>query len=172
MTDQFFPAVAVGVAAVACITDLRSRRIPNVLTFGAAAAALLAHLLVGGLSAVPQAMLGWLVGAALFLPFFLLGGMGAGDVKLVAALGAWLGPEGTLPLVIYASIAGGVIALAVALGRGYLRTALRNVGGLLAYWWYVGPRRMDSMTLERSQSPRLAYAVPVLVGTLVTIWLG
>ena len=81
------------ISLVACVTDVRSRRIPNVLTFGAAIAALGYHSIAGGWDGAQNAMFGWVVGTALFLPFFLLGGMGAGDVKLVAALGAWLGPH-------------------------------------------------------------------------------
>src|SRR5262245_64849156 len=98
--------VALSIGVVACVTDLRTRRIPNVLTFGAAALALAFHGIVGGLPGVQSAALGWLAGLAMFLPFFLLGGMGGGDVKLLAALGAWLGPGEAFWLAIYASIAG------------------------------------------------------------------
>ena len=83
-------AIAIGLTAVVC--DLRTRRIPNVLTLGGAALALVAGLTAGGASGLAQAVGGWLLGAILFFPFFALGGMGAGDVKLIAALGAWLGP--------------------------------------------------------------------------------
>ncbi len=113
---------------IACVTDVRSRRIPNVLTLGGAAAALVFHAVTAGGAGVGAATIGWLVGTAVFLPFFLLGGMGAGDVKLMAALGAWLGPAEAFAIAIYASLAGGVLALGVALATGYLRTALRNVG--------------------------------------------
>jgi prepilin peptidase CpaA len=163
--------VAVGVGVVACVTDLRHRRIPNVLTFGAAGLALLFHGVVGGVSGLQSAVIGWLVGTALFLPFFLLRGMGGGDVKLMAALGAWLGPGDAFWLAIYASVAGGVMAVMVSLARGYLATALRNLRNLLTYWFLVGPRPMVSLTLDRSDAPRLAFAVPMLVGTMVTVWL-
>lgn len=164
-------AVIVGVAFLACVTDIRSRRIPNVLTFGAAAAAIAYHSSTAGLDGLQISALGWLAGAAAFMPFFLLGGMGAGDVKLLAALGAWMGPASAFWLAIYASLAGGVIAVGVALGTGYLRTALANVRNLLTYWALVGPKPMPALTLERGTSPRLAYAVPIFVGTLVTLWL-
>jgi prepilin peptidase CpaA len=111
------------------------------------------------------------VGTVLFLPFFLLRGMGGGDVKLLAALGAWLGPGDAFWLAIYASVAGGVMAIAVSLARGYLMTALRNVWSLLTYWALVGPRPMPSLTLDQGHGPRLAFAVPMWVGTMVTIWL-
>jgi prepilin peptidase CpaA len=171
MLDSFVTLVALAIGAIACITDIRTRRIPNVLTFGAAVAAVLFHGFQAGAPGLQSAVTGWVAGTALFLPFFLLGGMGGGDVKLLAALGAWLGPGDALWLAIYASLAGGVMAIGVALLRGYLGTALRNLATLLGSWCLTGPRSMPAMTLERSKGPRLAYAVPVLVGTMVTVWL-
>jgi prepilin peptidase CpaA len=171
MPQIFVTVVALIVGLVACVTDVQTRRIPNVLTFGAAAAAVAVHTLAGGVGGLGTSVGGWLLGAALFLPFFALGGMGAGDVKLLAALGAWLGPRDILWVAIYASMAGGVMAVVVALGSGYLRTALRNVRNLVTYWALVGPRPVPGMTLEESKAPRQAYAVPIFAGTVVTVWL-
>src|SRR5262245_5110118 len=105
-----FVVLAVGV--VACVTDVRTRKIPNLLTFGAAACGLIFHLVINGFSGLALALAGWAIGIVLFLPFFLLRGMGAGDVKLLAALGAWLGPLQVVWLALFASLAGGVMALA------------------------------------------------------------
>lgn len=170
-TNDIAQLVALTIGVIACVTDIRTRRIPNVLTFGAAAAALVFHGISGGLPGLQTAVFGWIVGTALFLPFFLLGGMGGGDVKLLAALGAWLGPGTAFWLAIYASIAGGVLAVVVALARGYLMTAFRNLRGLFVHWSIVGPRPLDSLTLEHGKAPRLAFAVPMLVGMMVTLWL-
>lgn len=162
--------MALGVALTACVTDVRSRRIPNVLTLGGAAAALVFHAVTAEGAGIGTAAMGWLVGTAVFLPFFLLGGMGAGDVKLMAALGAWLGPAEAFAIAIYASLAGGVLALGVALATGYLRTAFRNVGRLLKFWWLVGPRPMAGMTLDQSKSPRVAFAIPICCGLVMALW--
>jgi prepilin peptidase CpaA len=97
--------------------------------------------------------------------------MGGGDVKLLGALGAWLGPRDAFWVAIYASMAGGVMAIALAVGSGYLRTALTNLRNLLTYWALVGPRPLSGMTLEDSKAPRLAYALPIFAGTVVTLWL-
>jgi prepilin peptidase CpaA len=113
---------------------------------------------------------GWATGVALFLPFFLLRGMGAGDVKLLAALGAWLGPMQTIWLALFASMAGGVMALIVASSSGYLRSMVRNIGNMLLFWYIAGPRPVPDQTLDRSASPRLAYAIPIFVGTVITLW--
>lgn len=171
MGDMVVSVVALLVGFVACVTDVRTRRIPNVLTFGAAAIAAIVHMAAGGFTGLASSAGGWALGVVLFLPFFALGGMGAGDVKLLAALGAWLGPRDILWVAIYTSLAGGVMALAVALGRGYLGTALRNVRALVTSWVLIGPRPVSGMTLDDSPAPRLAYAVPIFAGTVVTIWL-
>jgi prepilin peptidase CpaA len=108
---------------------------------------------------------------ALFFPFYALGGMGAGDVKLLGAIGAWLGPMGALWTGLYGAIAGGILALIVALGRGYARTALKNVGTMLRVWTVAGVKPVDGLTLADSGSIRLPYAVPLAVGALATLWM-
>ena len=162
---------ALGVGVVACLMDLRSRRIPNWLTFGSAAAALGFHTVTAGLAGALSSGAGWLIGVLLFFLPFALGGMGGGDLKLLAALGAWLGPIPAVWLTLYTGVAGGILALVVASARGYLPTALRNVWTLLAHWRAVGIRPLNELSLAGSDSPRLAYAVPILLGTVVTIWL-
>jgi prepilin peptidase CpaA len=164
------PLVLVSIGVAACVFDVRTRRIPNWLTLGAALAGLLVQTVSGGADGALAASGGWAVGLLLFLPFFLLGGMGGGDVKLLAALGAWLGPRDAIWLAVYASIAGGVLAVVVALARGYLSTALRNVAAMAAYWRTVGLRPVPDLTLESPAAPRLAYAIPILAGVLVTLW--
>jgi len=158
-------------AGCACVWDLRTRRIPNLLTFGATAAAVLFHVVTGGVHGGATSLGGWLVGAGLLLAPFVLGGMGAGDVKLVAALGAWLGPVDTVWLALYTGVAGGVMALVVATLNGYLLQACRNIWVLLSYWRLAGIRPMAELTLETGGGPRLAYAAPILAGTAITLWL-
>src|SRR5262245_9642334 len=98
--------VAIGIVLIAVVWDLRTRRIPNVLTFGATIAALAVHWYFGGFTGAGRTLGGWAVGFAFFFPFFALGGMGAGDVKLVGAIGAWLGPMPAVWVALFTSIAG------------------------------------------------------------------
>ena len=163
--------IAIAVALAACVTDLRARRIPNVLTFGAAALALVYHGTASGGAGLLWSLAGWLVGLALFFLPFALGGMGGGDIKLLAALGAWFGPSDVVWLALYTGVAGGLMAIVVALVRGYLPTALRNVGLLLTHWRVAGIRPLPELTIEHSAAPKLAYAIPIFIGTTVTIWL-
>ena len=157
---------------LACITDLHTRRIPNALTVSAIAAAVAFHGVTGGLSPAGWSLAGCLVGALLFFPMFALRGMGAGDVKLLAAVGAWLGPSQVVIAALATSVAGGVIAVAVAVGHGYLETAVRNLWMLLTHWRVTGIRPLENVTLQGTRGPRLAYAFPIAIGTLVTLWLG
>jgi len=164
-------AAALTTAIVACATDFRTRRIPNVLTFGSAAAGLLFHLIRGGAGDGTTAAAGWAAGAAVFFVPFVLRGLGGGDVKLLAALGAWLGPQEVIWLALYTGVAGGVMAIVVSLARGYLRRALQNVWMLLCHWRVAGLQALPGLTLETSAAPKLAYAFPILAGTMVSIWL-
>lgn len=156
---------------LACVSDLRTRRIPNELTFSAIACALVFHLVAGGPGAAGRSLAGCLLGALLFFPMFALRGMGAGDVKLLAAVGAWLGPSQVASVALATSLAGGVIAIVMAMTRGYLSTAIRNLWMLLMHWRVAGVRPLQQVTLQGTRGPRLAYAVPISIGTLVMLWL-
>lgn len=172
MTSSFvIPSAVIGISLIACVTDLRTRRIPNILTFGAALVGLVAHAALDGPAGALTAAGGWLTGLIIFLPFFALGGMGGGDVKLLAALGAWLGPYQTLYLALYSGVAGGVLAIVVAFSRGYLRVALANVLDILRYWHASGIRPVPNFTLDTPHAPRLAYALPMFIGVMATLWL-
>jgi len=159
------------IALIACVFDIRTRRIPNLLTFGAAIAAGALNLVVGGLSGLGWSTVGWLVPVLLFLPFFALQGLGAGDVKLLGALGAWLGPLNALYLAFFTALAGGVAALLVVCFRGYVRQAFGNLRLLFTHWWIAGMRPLPELTLNGGRSPRVAYAIPIAVGTVATLWL-
>ena len=164
---------AVGsVAAVAAVCDVRTGRIPNALTFGAAAAGFMFSAIHAGPSGLSTSLLGCVVGLGLFLPFFMLRGMGGGDVKLLAAIGAWLGPIGALQAALWASLAGGVLAVVVSISSGYLFDALRNLLAMVAVWRTVGPSPISGVTLAESRGPRLCYAVPIGIGALVALWVG
>ena len=169
MTPAHIAGLAI--AAIACVTDLRSRRIPNVLTFGAALAGLVYQLATGGIDGLGQGALGWLVGVVAFILPFALGGLGGGDVKLLGALGAWLGPSDAVWLALYTGAAGGAMAVVVSLINGYFGTAMQNIKLLLCHWQVAGVGALREITLEHSGGPKLAYALPILTGLVATIWL-
>jgi prepilin peptidase CpaA len=117
---------------LAAASDLAARRIPNRLLLAGMLGAFALHLA----SAAPlHAVLGGLAGAAtgllVFLPLYLLRGMAAGDVKFLAAVGAFSAPLETLHVALIAVLAGGVMGLAVVLARGRLPALLANLRSLL-----------------------------------------
>jgi prepilin peptidase CpaA len=165
--------IATGMSAA--VWDIRTRRIPNALTFGSAIVAVAFHALdAGTVRAVPGAIAwsaaGCAVGFLLFLPLFLLGGMGAGDVKLLAAMGAWLGPAAVCWVAIYGSVAGGVMALPLIVARRAVGRTWSNIWGLIGYWRLAGIRPHPGLTLETPGAIRLPYALPIAVGALLTLW--
>jgi prepilin peptidase CpaA len=171
MTPEHIRTIAVLlVASLAAAFDVRTRRIPNVLNFGGALAALVFAFMNAGLQGTLTVAAAWLLGVAVFFPVFALRGMGAGDVKLMAALAAWLGPMDTLYLAFFSSLAGGIAAVLVATARGYARQALSNIWLMLMHWRVAGPQPVSGFTLQDGQAPRLAYAIPIAVGAVFTLW--
>jgi prepilin peptidase CpaA len=163
--------VVLGVVLIAAVIDVRTHRIPNILTFGSAAAAFAYHAWAGGAAGLGASAGGWAIGVGLFLPMFLLKGMGGGDVKLLGAVGAWLGPVGVLYAGLYSVMAGGILALVVGGVHGYLGKAFSNIWGLLGMWRTAGIQPLPGLTIEDSVGPRLAYGLAIAAGTLATVWL-
>jgi prepilin peptidase CpaA len=170
--ETSMPSFVVTVLALAGAGwDLSTRRVPNVFTFGAAALAFVYFAVVGGTAGATWSALGWATGLALFLPLFAVGALGAGDVKLLAAFGAWLGPSGALWSSLWAAMLGAAMALVVAAFNGYLSQALRNVFAILNVWRVLGPCRVAGLTLDDATGPRLAYAVPIAAGAMLALFL-
>lgn len=163
-------AAAVVIVLIACAYDVATSRIPNALTLAAAALALIVHGITPAGGGVMWAVAGLVAGMAIFFPLFALGAMGAGDVKLMAALGAWLGAKAIVFVALYGSIAGGVLALLVAVRRSYLRQALSNLRMLAWHWRAYGIKPLPALTLESAHSLRLPYAVAIAAGLAMTLW--
>jgi prepilin peptidase CpaA len=104
--------------------DLRTKRIPNFLTLGTALAGLGFQLGYGGWAGGLNGLLGLALGIALLILPYGLGGVGAGDVKALAALGAWMNPVQTMHLFFYMAMAGGVMALGMLWWKGQMLATL------------------------------------------------
>jgi prepilin peptidase CpaA len=157
-----FLALSLGLAA-AVVTDVRTRRIPNWLTGAIAAGGF--GLAFGGGSVTPaQAALGLGLGLALMLPGHVIGATGAGDVKLMAAVGAFLGPGLVFRAFLYSALAGGVIALAVAAHRGLLADTMLGTGRLV-----TAPAATRDAIVAPGRRNRFAYGPAIAVGTFITL---
>jgi prepilin peptidase CpaA len=151
-----------GSGLMGALIDLKTRRVPNPLTLGIAAAGLvLAATRLSGLS-VAAAALGFSVGVGLMLLPYIFGAMGGGDVKLFAALGTFLGPWPTVQAFLYTLLAGGVLAVVVALQRRRLQETMRNAAVLVQ----TGGENVAAIEHPTSNN-RFAYAPAIAIGTLV-----
>ncbi|HEX5271180.1 MAG TPA: A24 family peptidase [Gemmataceae bacterium] len=113
-------AVVLSAALAAAITDVWKFRVYNALTLPLLLAGLLYHGVREGPTGLALSVIGMLCGFGVLIVFYLLGGYGGGDVKLLAAVGAWLGPETTLYVFVASSLVAGVYALAIVLWYGRL----------------------------------------------------
>ena len=152
------------VLLMAVVTDLRSSRIPNWLTFSAMGFALAGHAWLGSMHGVMFSLAGLGTGLGLFFLIYLAGGIGAGDVKLMAAIGAFVGVYGVLSSAWLAMVVGGVYAIAAMCYQWGLATA----GQRLVYAAYgavlVGG---SAWTRELALPFKLRYGLAIAGGTLL-----
>jgi prepilin peptidase CpaA len=159
-------ALVIGAGIAATVIDVRRRRVPNVLTMGLASVGLvLAMAGVNGVT-VGSALGGLALGLALLLPAHVFGATGAGDVKLLAAFGALLGPGGVFEAFLRAAILGGVMALAVALWRGRLRETLYGTAMLVT----TRNRAVTAILAHPAANNRFPYAPAIACGALLVVF--
>jgi prepilin peptidase CpaA len=151
----------------ACVSDLRSRRIPNglVLIIGLAGLAY-ALAVMPPARAIVFAFGGCVVGLAIWLPFWALRVLGAGDVKLMAAAGTWLGAAGAVEASLIAAVVGGLIAIVVLARVRSESSALARFGV-----WMLMSRATRSIAPELTPvERRIPYGVALAAGAAVAAW--
>jgi len=157
----------VGVAAA---TDLARRRIPNRLLLAGLLAAAILHLAGADRAALLWGVAGAATGLLLFLPLYCLRGMAAGDVKLLATVGAFSTPLEVAHIALATVLVGGLMALAVVIARGRLRALLANLGCLLRPWLM----RLAGMPALAEPMPgpsvgNIPYGVAIAIGTALFV---
>ncbi len=164
----WWPTLIVLVLAV--FTDLRSRRIPNwlVLPFMFAGVAVSGWL--HGWHGIGQSLGGLGLGTLLFGILFLMGGMGMGDVKLCAAIGAWIGPAQLLLALVITGLAGGLMALCWALYGGFLGDLFSGSGELVFGLKQRGMRPHPELVLANPLTRKMPYAPAIAIGTLLSFF--
>lgn len=144
--------LTLGFGAAAVVEDLRSRTISNWTTVGAMAAGIIYHAATGGWTGLGSSLLGLLVGFCAFLVFYLKGGMGGGDIKLMAGFGSLLGGAAASGMAaLFAAGVGGLLACAVLAFR-WLRAFIRRP--------------------ETPESPFIPYAPAITAGAWLTLLAG
>lgn len=164
--DIFVTAVLCTALAIATFTDLKSQRIYNWLTFPLMLSGLIAHTVFGGLDGLGLSAGGFGVGLAVMIVPFMFGMMGAGDVKLMAGIGAWLGTNATVTAFLFTCLAGGIYAIIILLKNFSLfKQVMSNIWHTFLYM--VNTKKFDYKPVAPEHTlPRLCYGVAIAVGTL------
>lgn len=159
--------------AAAVWHDVRARRIPNAIVFAGMLAALAMAALPGG-SGLLSASGGLALGLAFLMPLYVLRLMGAGDVKLLAMVGAFVGAGHILAVAIATLLVGGVLALAVAAWQRRLRSLVGNAGRMVMHTGLsaLAGGMPAALQAPAAASGRLPYAVAIALSSLAcALWL-
>jgi prepilin peptidase CpaA len=166
IVEKYFYLGAVIVAVAGAVSDVRSARIPNKLTYTAILAAIVARTVLLGLAGLKSCGLGILVAGGLFAVLFVLGAMRGGDLKMMAAIGAWVGGTHILTVVIAIGLAGGVLALTSTIfSRNRIQT-VRNVVRLIAYRLTSGLQPHPQLNVQAPGSKRVPFGLAIALGTV------
>jgi prepilin peptidase CpaA len=169
--------VLVVLLACAIFTDLRSRRIPNVLVGTGILLALASHAF-GWLSGVQSLagaspwspLVGMIYGLVLMLPLYLLRAMGAGDVKLMAMVGALVGSDAVLSAVPFTLICGGLVSVVYMFSCGVAVQTLNNVRFILTDWMIrASTGQAGRLAPLQTTAARLPYGVAIAMGTACAV---
>ena len=166
-------ALLASLLLTAVVADLRSRRIPNTLVVTGIGLAFAAHAITMNTNTLPLAGAAWwaplaglAAGFALLLPLYLLRATGAGDVKLMAMVGAFVGAPTVLATALYTVLAGGLLSLVFMLGRGVAAQTLANLRFMLIDWAQrAGTGQGAHLAPLQTTAARLPYAVAIALGT-------
>jgi prepilin peptidase CpaA len=153
---------------LAAVSDLRSRRIPNWLVVPFLLAGVITLTVKYGAHGLAQSLEGLMLGAILLGVLCWLGGMGMGDVKLCAAIGAWVGPGQLMLALVLMGIAGGVMAVIWALRGGFLKESLTGTGELVFGSWKRGFRAHEKLVLSNPEARKMPYAPAIAIGTILS----
>lgn len=158
------------VVGIATVTDLRSRRIPNWLVLPFMAGGFAVSAWTQGAVGLLHSLEGFALGAVLYGVLYLLGGMGMGDLKLCAAIGAWIGPHQLLLALVFTSIVGGIIAVILAISRGFFGELLSGTGDLLVGFGRRGLKPHPELVLSNPSTRKMPYAPAIAIGTLLSFF--
>jgi len=162
-----WPAVIVmAVVSVATFTDLRSRRIPNWLVLPFFVAGVAVSGILHGWHGLGHSLEGAGFGFLLYGVLFFMGGMGAGDVKLAAAIGAWIGPLQLMYALVFTGLAGGLMALCWAAWGGFLGELFQHTGDLA----FGSKQERGEAVLANPRRRKMPYAPAIAIGTLLSFF--
>ena len=165
LVENYFLIGAVLVASVGAVSDIRSARIPNYLTYSSLAVALVLRSALGW-AGLRSGAVGMLVAGGFFLVLFVMGAMGGGDLKLMASVGAWVGREQVITILLAAAFAGGFLAVVrIVFGRRGRQT-LWNLLELIRFRLTSGVQPHPLLNVREPGSERVPYGLAIAMATL------
>jgi prepilin peptidase CpaA len=170
-TGQILLGILVAIAAV---FDIRYRRIPNWLVLAGIVVGLAWNVSDSGWSGLLRSSEGLGLGFILYFPLYLIRARGAGDVKLLAAVGAVAGPGNCLWIFLLTAILGGIIALVLLMFRGRVRKTFFNVGWIISDLIHMRApyRSSDELDVTTTKGLRLPHGAMIAVGVLAFIFIA
>lgn len=163
------PMILLGVILIiAVITDIRFHKIPNWITFPAMMLGIAHYSYMNGSQGLIFSISGLFLGIAIFMPFYFLTGMGAGDVKLLGAVGCFLGAKGVLVAFLATALIGGVYAIILLAAHGYFKETARRYWTMLKV--LIITMRISYIPPENKEKlPVMAYGVAIASGTFISV---
>jgi len=152
--------------------DLKQHRIPNLLTFSVLIAGISLQYLLHGWEGLTYSFGGLAVSFLIFIPFYIKGGMGAGDVKLMAAAGAFLGFKGALLAVGLTLFAGSVMGIFLLVILGGIKAAMHRYYSTLKHLLYTQNINISYIPPPSNEAAavKFPYASAICVGTIAAMW--
>ncbi len=157
------------VVAIATWTDVRSRRVPNWLVLPFMVAGPIVSMVIAGGHGLLESLLGWGLGALVFGVMNWMGGMGMGDVKLAAAVGAWIGPSQLLLAMILTFLTGAVMVIVWAVTGGFAGELFGNTGALVGSW-KGGVKPHADLHLKNPAARKIPYVPAIATGVILSFF--
>lgn len=166
-------AVALVLASIGAVIDVQQHRIPNWLTYPGIILGVMLRGLLFGWKGLSGAAVGCLLAGGIMFIFYAVRAMGAGDVKLMAAIGSLVGPRHAVAVLLATAVCGGVMAVLYALSRRRLGATVRNLGSVLRFHAWAGLQAHPELNLDNPGTLRMPYGLAIAAGTLyafLAIW--
>ena len=166
-SDYFLIILLLSILSISAIIDFRTQKIPNLITIPALIIALLYHFFTNGIDGLIFSLLGLATGIGLLIIPYMLGGMGAGDAKLMGAVGAVLGSKSVFVAFLLTALVGGIYALiTIALHRKQFKGFFKKQ--LITLKLFILTRKfIPDAVEENSKKPKLCYGVAIALGTFI-----
>lgn len=171
--ESILLCVALALAVFAAVLDLQQHRIPNWLTYPGILVGFALRGVFFGWKGLLSALLGFLLAGGVMFLFYAVRAMGAGDVKLLAAIGALAGPRQAVGVLLATAIFGGILAIVYAFSKRRMLSTLKNVGSVLRFHAVSGVHSHPKVNLDNPAALRMPYGLAIALGTLymfTSIW--